>query len=279
METRINSNGNVLNKGNRWKDKNKALSNPPDSNAFKAFNYFVEKGLTPEQSSGIVGNLAQESTINLDSSIENSIGAFGIAQWLGSRRTDLNKFAKDNNRQPDEFNLQLDFIWHELNTTEKRAFKALKQTNTPQAAAEVFVNKFERSGEKKGDKGFDRRVNYASQFYSQFNTNITPPPVSSSLEGISNNVLPNTNNSNNDFIQEYNQLLAKQEQDEVRRQDKIKSDVAKSKLEEKINQRNFLVDFVNNSDIAFIPQKREGVTQNVLQEGGIIDDIKKNLKK
>lgn len=245
-------------KGNRWKDKNKVVSNPPDSNTYKAYKYFITKGLTPQQASGIVGNLAQESTINLDSSIENSIGAFGIAQWLGVRRTALNDFAKTKESQPDDFNLQLDFIWHELNTTEKRAFKALKQTRTPQDAAEVFVNKFERSGEKKGEKGFDRRINYANQFYSEFYKEPEKSIINSNSFPIKETVIESTEVRNN-FREDYNKLLQKQSQDELRRQDKINSDFSKSKLKEKINQRNFLVDFVNNSDIPFIEAKKEGV--------------------
>lgn len=247
----------IKTQGNRWKDKNKVLSNPPDSNAFKAYNYFLDRGLTPEQSAGIVGNLAQESTVALDSTIENSIGAFGIAQWLGTRKKDLNKFAEDRSRQPQDFNLQLDFIWHELNTTEKRAFKALKETNNPQQAAAVFVDKFERSGEKEGDVGYNKRVNYASQFYNTFNKdNIIPlAPSETQITQGSFNSTPAIEQGLK-MVEEYQEILHQSQLTQQRREEQIKTDAAKARLQEKINQRDFLAEFVNNSDIPFIAAKR-----------------------
>jgi len=64
----------------------------------KIWSYFINKGLTKEQTAGIIGNLAQESDIsptawqtkeNNISYIKNSASdghAWGIAQWDGTRR-------------------------------------------------------------------------------------------------------------------------------------------------------------------------------------------------
>lgn len=58
-------------------------------NASSAFNYFTSQGYTPEQASGIVGNLMAESGSRLDPTAFNTAGggngAFGIAQWRGPR--------------------------------------------------------------------------------------------------------------------------------------------------------------------------------------------------
>ena len=51
------------------------------NNEQTAFNYFVAKGLTKEQSAGIVGNLIQESSV-LPTAIEyDGDPNRGIAQW------------------------------------------------------------------------------------------------------------------------------------------------------------------------------------------------------
>lgn len=59
------------------------------TNAEKAFNYLVSKGLTSEQAAGAVGNLMQESgggTENLVTTAVNpTSGATGMVQWMGSR--------------------------------------------------------------------------------------------------------------------------------------------------------------------------------------------------
>lgn len=55
-----------------------------------AFNYLTkERRLRPEQAVAIMSNLRGES--NMDPYIENSIGAYGIQQWLGPRKKELFK--------------------------------------------------------------------------------------------------------------------------------------------------------------------------------------------
>ena len=62
-------------------------------NVSSAFNYFTSQGYTPQQASGIVGNLMAESTSRLDPAAFNTAGggrgAFGIAQWRGSRQANV----------------------------------------------------------------------------------------------------------------------------------------------------------------------------------------------
>lgn len=61
------------------------------ANARAAMDYFISQGWTPEQAAGIVGNLQQESGPNLDPNIHNSaggnLGAYGLAQWRGDRKS------------------------------------------------------------------------------------------------------------------------------------------------------------------------------------------------
>ena len=133
----------------------------PSANKTFAFNYLQQKGLAPHQAAGIVGNFAQESNVN--PSITNSIGAFGAGQWLGARKKALFDFAKRNGQDPANLQTQLDFTIHELNTTEKRAFNALKNTKTSAEAAQVFRKKYERPGEHEAND--NRRVQEARKLY------------------------------------------------------------------------------------------------------------------
>jgi beta-N-acetylhexosaminidase len=63
-------------------------------NAEKVWNYFIgpPQNFDAIHTAAIIGNFMQESGPKLDSTIVNSIGAVGIAQWL-DRRPNLEKFA------------------------------------------------------------------------------------------------------------------------------------------------------------------------------------------
>lgn len=69
-------------------------------NAKTAFEFFRGKGLSPEMSSGITGRLMAESYEGLNPDARNRLGrgmgAYGIAQWRGSRMQDLANFAGVN---------------------------------------------------------------------------------------------------------------------------------------------------------------------------------------
>lgn len=108
--------------------------NKVNPNAVRALNYFMNKGLTRGQSAGLVGNLMAETGMNIRA-VNPYSGAYGIAQWLGSRKTALfNKYG--NNPTLDQ---QLDFIWHELNSSHSRGLRMLRQSNNPSdAAANAF---------------------------------------------------------------------------------------------------------------------------------------------
>ena len=80
-------------------------------NAKTAFEFFRGKGLSPEMSSGITGRLMAESYEGLNPDARNRLGggmgAYGIAQWRGSRMQDLANFAgvdiNDITKLPNSF--------------------------------------------------------------------------------------------------------------------------------------------------------------------------------
>lgn len=132
---------------------NVKLNNSHDN---KIINYFINKGLTLNQAKGIYGNLMQESRGKLDAVSTDGHYSYGIAQWTGKRKENL--FARYGT-SPTLQN-QLDFLWEELNTTEKKAFEALKNTQTVEDATRVFMTKFERPNPKYAN--FTKRLYYAN---------------------------------------------------------------------------------------------------------------------
>lgn len=259
-----------LNKGNRWKEKNKIFSNPSELNAYKAYNYFINKGLTPAQASGIVGNLAQESSIHLKTGLEEVTDrkdkGYGIAQWTFGRRTALEKYAKGVEKPVNDINVQLDFLWQELNTTEKKAFNALKNAQSPEQAAEIFHDKFERSADKKGDKNYNRRLNYANQFHSEFSgvTIDTPQPTS----------IPNGNQvDEEEFMKAFKRANELQQQEEYRQQQAIAENEYKTQLQNKINQRNFMLELANQDAVDVVEYNKEAK----FQQGGMSTQYSKKM--
>lgn len=131
-----------------------------NDNIEKTLRFFVAKGMTLMQAAAIAGNFQQESGFN--PTIENSIGAYGIAQWLGDRKVNLQ--AKANY---DQLDTQLEFVWEELNGSEKRAYDTFLAYDGDSVSdlSVVFGEAYERYG--RNEEG--RRREYAEQIYTQFN--------------------------------------------------------------------------------------------------------------
>jgi len=72
----------------------------------------MARGFSNIEAAAIVGNMWAESTFK--PTAKNSIGAFGLLQWLGARKKELKKFAKSRGAKPDNLSTQLDFIKYEL---------------------------------------------------------------------------------------------------------------------------------------------------------------------
>jgi hypothetical protein len=112
--------------------------------AKQLYDYFVEKGFTPAQASGILGNIQTESSFNT-SAYNSGEGAIGLCQWEGGRRTELEHFAASQGKPVTDWHVQADFIMHELSTSETGAYAALKAATTPEQAAQAFQSRYERS--------------------------------------------------------------------------------------------------------------------------------------
>lgn len=138
--------------------------------ANKAKQYFVNKGMTDVAATGLVANLMRESALN-PNAVNGTSGAYGLAQWLGSRKRAL--FNKYGNKP--SFNDQLDFIWSELNSSHKNGLRKLQGSkDIDEAAVNAFgfyefsagpraaVAAMNKSGQA-GNAALNKGVDYARQ--------------------------------------------------------------------------------------------------------------------
>lgn len=120
-----------------------------------AWEFLSVHGFKPVPLAAILGNFWVESFADKTGDLrpdaaDNGI-AFGLAQWEGSRLRDLEKFAKKNTHLGDRASLimQLEFMMHELKTTEKGSNGVKKMTDVTLASV-YWQHKYERNADSQG---------------------------------------------------------------------------------------------------------------------------------
>jgi hypothetical protein len=173
-----------------------------------AVRYFTERGLTPEQSAGVVGNLMQESSLKSNAWNESE-KAYGIAQWRNERLEGLKAFAAANGKEISDIHTQMDYILHELQTTESKAGQKLMKSSSAAEAAFNFGKYYERPAVVE-----NTRIAYAEQALQSYGkgnpTQETPTKLAGNMINQSSfnnemaksldkgeSVVLNTNNINN----------------------------------------------------------------------------------
>lgn len=137
-------------------DSSKTVGQNVQGDKKKALEFFQSKGLSAFQAAGIVGNLIHESGLN--TTIKGDGGkAFGIAQWHPDRQKGLKELAKSRGTDISDFDTQLEYVWQELNSTEKKALDKLLNSKNTQEATMAFM-----SYERPGNPQFQKRLNYAN---------------------------------------------------------------------------------------------------------------------
>lgn len=140
------------------------------------WSYLISKGLTPIQAAGIMGNLqdeghfepriveygalnsrgetsAQGKPSSLDNNAPTTPGSYGLAQWLGGRKDSLRNFAEKQGLPAGNLQVQLDFLWHELNDNDiynKNALQPLLAATDVNTASEVITKNYEIPGDIPG---------------------------------------------------------------------------------------------------------------------------------
>lgn len=110
------------------------------------YGHLMGSGMfTPHLATGVIGNLIQESGLD-PSAVNPDSGAYGMGQWLGPRKKALFNYAEAMGTHPSDPRTQMDFLLHELRTSENKAYSSLLNAGTPEEAAKIFSTGFERAG-------------------------------------------------------------------------------------------------------------------------------------
>lgn len=155
-------------------------------NIMTAMNYFINtEGFTPEQAAGFVGNLYCESSLNPNAANPKS-SAYGIAQWIKSRRKDFEAVIHKPIKQSSLMD-QLEYISHQLHNEDVHGTvtnELIRTKNTPEDAASVAFGHFEfREGvdsaieemnknNQDGMDSFKKRLQKAKDIYVTYMSNI-----------------------------------------------------------------------------------------------------------
>ena len=82
--------------------------------------------------------------------------------WLSKRLDSLKRFSAERKKALNDVDLQLEFIWKELNTTERNAFNKLIKSSNVKEATKLFSDHYERPAEYNGH----HREKMSEEFYS-----------------------------------------------------------------------------------------------------------------
>lgn len=127
-----------------------------------------QRGFSKEESAAIAGNISAESAFKTNNT--NSIGAFGLMQWLGPRKSQLFQMAKSQGKSPADFDVQLDFIKKELKGggVETEAFnRAVKESGGDVSKLAYLFGKYvERPADWELAQSAKKRQGVASNLYS-----------------------------------------------------------------------------------------------------------------
>lgn len=157
-------------------------------NEQRIFDFFAGKGFTAAGIFGMLGNIRDESggnPRNLQNSYEKKLGytddsyteavdagtyknfardaaGYGLAQWTYStRKENLLKFARNQGDSIGDFDMQLAFMYQELQGY-KKLFAILKTTNSIREASDAFMTQYERPADQ-SEKAKRRRASYGEE--------------------------------------------------------------------------------------------------------------------
>ena len=138
-------------------------------------DFLLSKGVPKVGIAAIMGNIQAESSFNPGT--VNEIGCSGLIQWKGSRFEALQEMAADNNVEWTDVNIQMEYMWHELETVSTyKKVKSIIMYTTDESQLEYVTwywaryyevafswsNNFEESKEDSA-----RRYRYAQEWYQK----------------------------------------------------------------------------------------------------------------
>lgn len=108
--------------------------------------------------------------------IKDSAG-YGLAQWTyWSRKEMLLNFAKEANKSIGDYQMQLDFLWYELEKNFKSLVKSLKATTSVREASDLVLHEFEEPADQ-SEAVEVKRAGYGQTYYDKFHVIVEEPKV------------------------------------------------------------------------------------------------------
>jgi murein DD-endopeptidase MepM/ murein hydrolase activator NlpD len=151
-----------------------------ETNEEKTMSFLISSGLTQAQAAGVAGNLKQES--HFDPKADNG-SHHGIAQWDKEIRWPrVVNYIKSIGKDPNSLEGQLYGLVWEAKT--RGDWRSIQATQSARQASEKWLERFERSGEKPGMRGYENRMTYASDLEKKYkNYNPQAQQLRQSLSG------------------------------------------------------------------------------------------------
>ena len=164
------------------------------SNEQRIWNYLKSKGLNDFGVAGLMGNLYAESALNpknLQQTFEKKLGytdatytesvdngtytnfvkdsaGYGLAQWTyWSRKQNLLNFAQAAGKSIGDLDMQLDFLWKELNDGYCGVLDLLRNATSVLEASNEILFKFERPANQ-GISVQEKRANYGQVYFDKY---------------------------------------------------------------------------------------------------------------
>lgn len=113
----------------------------------------VSRGLPEHVADGFLMNFQDESGLNpgineQNPTVAGSRGGFGLAQWTGPRRRQLEAFAQQQGKPVSDPDVQMDFLMTELQGSERGAAAKILGAGSAGEAGAAIVNSFLRPAEE-----------------------------------------------------------------------------------------------------------------------------------
>ncbi len=164
------------------------------SNEQRIWNYLKSKGLNDFGVAGLMGNLYAESALNpknLQQTFEKKLGytdaiytesvdngtytnfvkdsaGYGICQWTyWSRKQNLLNFAQTAGKSIGDLDMQLDFLWKELNDGYRGVLDLLRNATSVLEASNEILFKFERPANQ-GVSVQEKRASYGQVYFDKY---------------------------------------------------------------------------------------------------------------
>lgn len=159
----------------------------------KIWDFLTRNGLNAYAAAGLMGNLYAESALrpnNLQNSFERKLGfsdkgytnavnegtyknfvhdgaGYGLAQWTWhTRKQNLLSFARNTRRSIDDMQMQLEFLWNELQGY-TRAMSILRAAKSVKEASDIVLTDFEKPADQSGTVK-ERRAAFGREYYDRY---------------------------------------------------------------------------------------------------------------